>query len=295
MAASSANASQPARTPVFRQMRVGRYNLRVAVWPGAASRVPILIFNGIGGNLELLLPFIDALGDTEVICFDMPGAGGSLPPRFFYRLPAMAHLTAKLLKKLGRQRVDVIGISWGGALAQQFAHSEPEHCRRLVLGATMAGPPLTWPAAPRVLLKLLTPMRYMRHGYMRREAGTLYGGRFRYDRALVRKYISRIRKPRQFGYLMQLFAISGWTSAPWLWRLSQPTLVLGGADDPIAPPMNARLLAALIPDSRLEIIDGGGHLFVVAQPAYSASLVREFLDAAPSRREKPACANKRCA
>lgn len=262
----------------LRQIRVGSLSLRVAIWPGASDRLPILLFNGIGGNFELLTPFIDALSPTEVISFDMPGIGGSSAPPLPYRMATVARLAVHVLKKLGHQRADVIGISWGGALAQQFAHTAPSRCRRLVLCATMAGMPLSWPASPRVLLKLLTPARYLQRGYMERNAGRLYGGRFRWDKALVRDYISRVRKPSRLGYLMQLGAISGWSSALWLWRLRQPTLVLAGADDPIAPPLNAHLLAKLIPNARLEIIDDG-HLFVVALPEISATLVREFLDA----------------
>lgn len=259
------------------QIRIGAYDLRVAVWPGSANRVPVLLFNGIGGNLELLEPFVNALGDIEVISFDMPGVGGSLPPPFLYRLPSLARLAVKVLRKLGHERADVIGVSWGGALAQQFAHTAPSRCRRLVLCATTAGSLLSWPASPSVMFKLLTPARYLRRSAMARDAGRLYGGRFRWDRELVREYISRIKKPSRLGYLLQLGAITGWTSVFWLWRLRQPTLVLAGADDLIAPPINGHILAKLIPHSRLEILDEG-HLFVIAQPDITGQLVRRFLD-----------------
>lgn len=268
----------PRREPKLHQFQVGACNLRVAVWPGSAQRTPILLFNGIGGNIELLAPFVDALGDVEVISFDVPGVGGSLPPPFLYRLPGLARLAVKVLRKLGHERADVVGVSWGGALAQQFAHTAPSRCRRLVLCATTAGSLLAWSASPRILLKLLTPARFLRRGTMARDAGRLYGGRFRWDRDLVADYISRIKKPSRLGYLLQLGAITGWTSALWIWRLRQPTLVLAGADDPIAPPINGHILAKLIPHSRLEILDEG-HLFVIAQPDISARLVRRFLDA----------------
>lgn len=258
-------------------VRVGNMTLRVAHWPGSSRPAPILLFNGIGGNFELLTPFVAALGDVEVISFDMPGIGGSTLPPYPYRMSTVARLAVHVLKKMGHERADVIGISWGGALAQQFAHTAPSRCRRLVLCATMAGSPIAWPASPSVFWKLLGPQRYLKPGYMEREAGRLYGGRFRWDRDLVRDYASRIRKPSRAGYLLQLAAITGWTSAPWLWRLRQPTLVLSGADDPICPPINGHILAKLIPNSRLEVLDDG-HLFVIAQPEITAGLVRGFLD-----------------
>lgn len=261
----------------LRQVRVGTMTLRVAHWPGVSSPAPILLFNGIGGNFELLEPFVAALGDAEVISFDVPGIGGSTLPPYPYRLSTVARLAVHVLRKMGHERADVIGISWGGALAQQFAHTAPSRCRRLVLCATMAGSPLAWPASPSVLWKLLSPRRYLKPGYMEAHAGRMYGGRFRWDKDLARDYASRIRKPSRAGYLLQLNAITGWTSALWVWRLRQPTLVLSGADDPICPPINGHILARLIPNSRLEVLDEG-HLFVIAQPAITARLIRQFLD-----------------
>lgn len=281
----------PARELKLHQIRVGRMSLRVARWPGPKTRTPILLFNGIGGNFELLDPFVQALGDVEVISFDMPGIGGSSAPPYLYRMSTIARLAVHVLKKMGHERADALGISWGGAAAQQFAHTAPSRCRRLVLCATMAGSPIAWPASPGVLWKLLSPTRYLKPGYMEQHAGRLYGGRFRWDKQLARDYASRIKKPSRAGYLLQLNAITGWTSALWLWRLRQPTLILAGSDDPICPPLNGHILAKLIPNSRLEVLDEG-HLFVVAQPHIAAARVRAFLDgehvgASPQATQKP--------
>ncbi len=86
--------------------------------------------------------------------------------------------------------------------------------------------------------------------------------------------------PSVGGYLAQLYAIAGWTSVPWLRRLPQRTLVLAGDDDPIVPLVNGRLLGWLVPDSRLHVLRGGGHLFLVERPAEVAAIVTEFLTAA---------------
>jgi pimeloyl-ACP methyl ester carboxylesterase len=79
------------------------------------------------------------------------------------------------------------------------------------------------------------------------------------------------------GYVAQLYAIAGWTSLPWLPRLRPPTLVLAGDDDPIVPLVNGRILHRLIPGARLHVVRGGGHLFLLDQPAETAALVTEFL------------------
>jgi poly(3-hydroxyoctanoate) depolymerase len=163
-------------------------------------------------------------------------------------------------------------------LAQQLAHQAPDRVRRLILAAT--GPGLGGvPGSPRVLLRLATPRRYTQPDYFRRIAGHVYGGGARQDPdALLHGGLARFtRAPSLTGYLAQLYAIAGWTSLPWLAKLSQPTLVLAGDDDPIVPAVNGRLLARLIPDARLRIVEGGGHLFLLERPAEMADLVSQFV------------------
>ena len=250
--------------------------LHVAVRPGNNTETPLLICNGIGANLELLDSFVDALAGLEVIRFDAPGTGASPAPALPYRFRGLAHLVAGMLDTLGYEQVDVMGISWGGALAQQFAHSHPERCRRLVLAATSAGVVMV-PGRPSVLAKMISPRRYSDREAMQAMAPELYGGEFRTDPDLVRRFWQHVQAHEaQIGYFWQLFAASGWTSIFWLHRLKQPTLVLVGEDDPIVPPINGRLLAKRIPNARLESLPCG-HLFVFTYTHQTAALVQEFL------------------
>jgi len=135
------------------------------------------------------------------------------------------------------------------------------------------------PGSPRVLLALVTPRRYYQPDYYRRIAVRIYGGLARTDPdALLRGSVARfVERPSIRGYLGQLYAITGWTSLPWLHKLPQPTLVLNGDDEPIVPLVNGRILARRIPDARLHVVRGGGHLFLLERPAESADLVAEFL------------------
>ena len=86
-----------------------------------------------------------------------------------------------------------------------------------------------------------------------------------------------MRPPGWYGYLTQLYAVTGWTSLPWLCRLRVPTLVLAGDDDPIVPAVNGRILAALLPDASLHVIEGGGHLFLLDMTEDVVDLVEQFL------------------
>ncbi|MDP3895099.1 MAG: poly(3-hydroxyalkanoate) depolymerase [Mesorhizobium sp.] len=256
-------------------VEIGGQTLRIGVREGTSSRPPLLMFNGIGANLELALPFMEALDDTAAVIFDIPGVGGSPAPSLPYRPSTIARLAKNLLGELGFDRADVSGVSWGGGMAQQFAHQYPGICRKLILAATAPGFTMV-PGAPNVLLKMASIKRYTDPGYMRSIAAEIYGGAFRTDPTLITRHAGAMKGATQYGYTLQLLAMTGWTSLPWLWALRQPTLVMAGTDDPLVPVVNAKALAALIPEARLLMLDDG-HLFLVTDPHGSAATIEAFL------------------
>jgi pimeloyl-ACP methyl ester carboxylesterase len=202
----------------------------------------LLLINGIGASLEALEPFVTALdGAVEVIRFDPPGVGGSPLPPGPYRFGGLCRLIAGMLTELGHDQADVLGISWGGAVAQHFAAFQRDRCRRLVLVATAAGPPI---------MLASTALHGADHG-------------------------SRRTGPSR-GYYYQLGAVAGWTGVPFLPWLRQPALILAGDDDPIIPVANARLMHRLIRGSRLHVYPGG-HLGLLTEAAGLAPVVDGFL------------------
>jgi poly(3-hydroxyalkanoate) depolymerase len=253
--------------------------LSVRVGQRRGEGPPLLIFNGIGANLELLEPLTRALDGVETIVFDVPGVGESELRFTPYRLRGLAKLAARVLDETGHTgQVDVLGISWGGALAQQFAFTCRARCRKLVLAATTAGIFMV-PGSLRAMVRLFNPRRYADPSHLERVAPYVYGGEVRRNPALIRAYGARSRAPHWLGYLYQQLAFSGWTSLPWLPLLSQPTLILTGNDDPLVPFINGLILAALIPRARLEVVEGG-HLFLLINPVRVAVEIRRFLAAA---------------
>jgi pimeloyl-ACP methyl ester carboxylesterase len=104
----------------------------------------------------------------------------------------------------------------------------------------------------------------------------LYGGSFQENPELAQAYEQMIRAPHSLGFYEQLLSSMGWTSIFWLHKLHQPTLVLAGKDDAIVPPINARILARLIPKATYRIFKGG-HLFALTEKEQVASLVHAFL------------------
>ena len=241
---------------------------------------PLLLIMGVGGNLEMWHPFdreLQARG-IHTISFDAPGTGESGELDRPRRMPWLARMVEQLLDRLGYERVDVLGISWGGALAQQLAHQAPHRVRRLVLAATSAGMPGLGgvPGSPSALIKLLNPRRYRDPGYLASVAGRLYGGE---AFGLPEEHLAaRLgRPPSSGGYRRQMWAVQGWTGLPWLRGLAQSTLVLAGDDDPLVPVANGQILARLIPHARLVVIRGGGHLFLLQLAPQMAGLIADFV------------------
>jgi poly(3-hydroxyalkanoate) depolymerase len=270
-----------------RSIEIDGQQLRVAVRPGDGERWPLLLINGLGANLELLQPFVDRLDHgIEVVRVDLPGAGGSPAPVFPYRPAGLATLLTRLLDLLAYAEVDVLGISLGGAIAQEFAHRFPRRCRRLVLVSTSTGAVMI-PGNPFVLIKMLTPHRYADPVHMAEIAPTLYGGRLRANPGLIAAHSRTVRLGGPLGYYWQLLGVAGWTSVFWLHRLQQPTLILSGTDDPIVPAINATILARLIPNARLHLFDDG-HLGLLTSADTLAPLVDDFLSVAVTHRPAPA-------
>jgi len=286
--------ADPRTTVAVRTVALGGQLVRIAVrparrgWRARPAGPPLLLINGIGASLELLQPFVDELDPAlEVIRFDVPGVGGSPLPAAPYRFTGLCRLISQLLTELGHDQADVLGISWGGAVAQHFGYTQRPRCRRLVLVSTATGMIMV-PARPSVLARMATPRRYTDRSYLAGVAGDLYGGSARTDPGRVTAAMNADnRVGSRTGYLYQLAAGLGWTSVPYLRLIRQPTLVVAGDDDPIIPLANARLMHRLIPDSQLHVFKGG-HLGLVTEAAELAPVISAFLTAPPAAAGRPA-------
>jgi poly(3-hydroxyalkanoate) depolymerase len=256
-----------------RYVTTGGQRIRVNVREGIG--VPLVLCNGIGASLEVLDPLVENLA-CPVIRFDVPGSGGSPTSIAPYGFPYLAWVLGRVLSKLGIGVVDVLGLSWGGALAQQFAFQNPRRCRRLVLAATGTGA-LMVPAHPRVLTKMITPHRFSDPDYAASIAGELYGGTVRaHGEDVARLFIRQLHAGSKIGYVHQLLAGAIWTSLFALPAVRQQTLIVAGTDDPIIPVVNARIMNALLPHSRLHL-HSGGHIDLVHNADELAPVIEKFL------------------
>lgn len=269
--------ADPSTAAVTTFVRVGATRVRVRT---VGEGPPLLLLMGIGGNLGMWRPLVPHLGQRKLVMLDFPGAGESsmsfLPPTMGWN----ALFVRILLCRLGLGPLDVLGYSWGGVLAQQLAIQHPRAVRRLVLAATTAGVAAA-PPSVRVARHLLTTRRYYSRSYFEAVAPTLYGGRYRTDRAMVESQAhERLRRPpSRVGYLAQVAAFASYCSLPGLPLVAARTLVLAGGDDPMVPLINARLIARFLPNATLEVLPDAGHLLLMDSPEVAGPMIERFLAA----------------
>lgn len=265
------------RPPEIAFVDTHMHSIRTALWPAPGSdKPPLLFFNGIGGNLEMAQPMADHLmGDRPLIAFDIPGTGESDEPRFPYRPWWVARVAKALVRHWGFDgKVDVFGVSWGGGAAQQFAIQYRQTTRKLVLAATSAGMVMV-PGDLGAMTKMADNRRYIDPNFLLANYETMYGDT---DVTAMKSHALRIVPPTKRGYTFQLLAMAGWTSAPFLPFMGTETLIMGGDKDRIVPLANAKILASLIPNAELDVIEGGGHLFMLSRADYVIKRLQIFLD-----------------
>lgn len=246
---------------------------------GAGPRV--LFFNGSGGSIEGSRPLLDALArHCEVLVHDQRGLGRSSVPSV---QPAMADFSADgaaLLDHVGWERASVVGISFGGMVAQEFAVTWPERVERLALVATSPGGgggssyPLHTlvgldPDERAARMVPLLDVRFdadwlARHPDDRAIVAAMAAGRERSSSA------ERLR-----GEVMQLEARRHHDVWDRLERISAPTLVMCGEHDGIAPPANSEAIAARVEGAVLRRFEGG-HMFL-AQDRSAFPVLTQFL------------------
>jgi len=241
----------------------------------------LLLVPGIGCGADMWAPFMDHFPDRRLISFDAPGTGRSTVPLYPISVAALAALAVKVLDDREVERTDVIGFSYGGAVAQQLAYGYPGRVARLVLAATTCGLGSVLGSLA-ALSVLATPLRFHSASYFERVAARVYGGATGRDSARRQSAINQRRNlpPTSYGYAMQLIGGIGWSSWAFLPAIKHETLVICGDSDPLVPTANGKLLAARIPRAKLEVVEQAGHLLLWDEPERVAPRIGRFVQSA---------------
>jgi pimeloyl-ACP methyl ester carboxylesterase len=262
----------------------------------AGEGPPLLLIHGIGDTSDTWLDVLQQLARRyTVIAPDLLGHGESAKPRADYAIAAYACGMRDLLGVLGVDRVSVVGHSFGGGIAMQFAYQFPERCERLVLvGSGGVGPEvhplLRVAAAPgaelglslatsapaRAALRLAAPL-------LRTTGGMRLGPDFPY--VLERYSALKSRTARQ-AFLRTLRAgvdvrgqVITMLDRCYL-AAGMPTLIVWGMRDQVIPVRHAHVAHAAMPGSKLEIFEHAGHFPHHDDPDRFAGVVTDFLDGA---------------
>jgi pimeloyl-ACP methyl ester carboxylesterase len=216
----------------------------------------------------------------RVITFDPPGIG---PSAYSERPPDMRFIAedvAGLLQSLGIKQAHILGASFGGFVAQEFALAYPGMTRTLHLCCTSFGGPNHVAASMETLGAVASSDGFNTEERIRRLLMPAFSPEFAREHpeevdALVAR---RMANPvDQRAYRWQLAAAMAFNTESRIPELRIPTLVITGDSDQIVPPQNSRNLAAKIPDAQLISIEGGSHLFFLERPDEFNSVIEKFL------------------
>jgi 3-oxoadipate enol-lactonase len=241
---------------------------------------PLVLLHGLGSSRnDWLLQLPTVIARYRTIAVDLRGHGGSPKPPGPYHLEQFAADVAQLLQRLDARPAHVVGISLGGAVAQQLALDFPELVRSLVLVNTAA--------------RFVSESWQQRLIGVRRVASVYLYGMERVAEAVAmrlfpkpeqaqlrRETVERIRNNDVAAYRATLWAIARFDVRTRLGEIACPTLVVAGDEDNTVPLASKRLLAERIPQSRLEIIAHSGHATPVDQPETFNRAVVQFLEQA---------------
>lgn len=252
--------------------RVPEVSLRgIEVYYEHGGEGPRLLFlNGSGASLATTGPLIDRLrGPFELLAFDQRGLGRTSVPD---TAPSMADYAADglaLADHVGWDRFRVVGISFGGMVAQELAVTAPERVERLALLCTSPGGPglASYPLQdlvgtevdPTIMDDRFTPAWLADHPI---------------DAVIAEAFTGAFSAPTP-GFLAQLDARRRHDVLDRLSRVTCPTYVAAGRHDGIAPLANSEAIVRAVPTAELHVYDGG-HLFIIQDPSAFPD-IKDFL------------------
>jgi 3-oxoadipate enol-lactonase len=247
----------------------------------AGEGPPLLLIMGMSGTKhhwgDAVLEHLRR--DFETIVYDHRDAGDSTRTGKPFTIADLAGDAAGLLQTLGLEDAHVMGISMGGMVAQELALAHPERIRSLMLGCTYCGGEGSVLASEGVMRGLAEAMasgdreRAIRASWEVNVSASFATNEEAYARFL--KTGMSYGLPVQV-IMEQMRAIAGHDTSGRLPELETPTLVVHGTLDQLLPVQNGHMVAGLIPGSRLEILEGIGHMFFLEQPERTAELVCEL-------------------
>lgn len=241
---------------------------------GPENAPPLILGPSLGTSLAVWEPQLACLiADHRVLRYDLPGHGGSTPELAEHTMAALAQRVLDLADLHGFAAFDYAGVSLGGAVGAHLAIHAPSRVRGLALVCSSAhfGAPEDWHERAALVrdkgTEPLLPITAKRWFADPATAATPLG----------RTLLSDLAQADPEGYAACCDVLADFDVRADLGRITAPTLVIAGRQDPAAPPGHSRELADGIPDATLLELPGAAHLALVEQPEPVTSALRAHL------------------
>jgi pimeloyl-ACP methyl ester carboxylesterase len=243
---------------------------------------PLVLVPGFGTGLWIWYRQVPAFAERfRTIVFDPRGVARSAAADEPFTMRDLADDLAALLEALKVERAHVLGASFGGFIAQEFALAHPARTRSLVLCCTSYGGAGHRPPAPETLAAIASTKGLNTEERVRENLLLAFSPRFVEEYPDEVERVINLRAANvvpEHAYLRQLQAAVAFDAAARVGAINVPTLVITGDADVIVPHENSLNLAAAIPGATLRVIDGGSHAFFIEQSEEFNRAVVEFLD-----------------
>lgn len=243
---------------------------------------PLVLVPGFGAGLWSWYRQVPAFAERfRTVVFDPRGVARSRVADAPFTMRDLADDLAALLEELKVERAHVLGASFGGFVAQEFALAHPGRTRSLVLCCTSYGGAGHVPPAPETLAAIASTKGLDTEERVRGNWSLAFSQGFAAAHPEEVERVVSLRAengaPEQL-YLRQLQAAVAFDAAARVGRIEAPTLVITGDADRIVPHENSLNLAAAVPGAELKIVEGGSHAFFIERADEFNRAVLEFVD-----------------
>ena len=243
---------------------------------------PLVLVPGFGTGLWIWYRQVPAFAERfRAIVFDPRGVARSRAADEPFTMRDLADDLAALLEALQVERAHVLGASFGGFVAQEFALAYPARTRSLILSCTSYGGAGHVPPAPETLAAIASTKGLNTGERVRENLLLAFSRRFVREQPEEVERVISLRAENdvpEHAYLRQLQAAVAFDAAARVGGINAPTLVVTGDEDVIVPHENSVNLAAAIPGAALRVVGGGSHTFFIERPDEFNRAVFEFVE-----------------
>jgi 3-oxoadipate enol-lactonase len=266
------------------RLHVTRKGIRIAYYLQGAGE-PLVLIRGYGNAGSMWYQQTPALSRAfKVISFDNRDTGNSDRVAGPYTISDLAEDTLSLIESLNLGPVHLLGLSMGGMVAMEAALRTPSLVKTLILAGTACNADQGLTVDPEVLALFATLPELSDEENVRRSLPAFFSDRTLEDQGFIDEYVRRslAQRPPLTTFQRHSQAMQGFDCCRRIREVTRPALIQHGGADRLLPVENALLLEKRIPQARLAVYEGLGHLFLMEDPDTFNADVQRFIQESSS-------------